>query len=84
MGYTYLTRKFTHCSAGGHEYLLVGYNYDASAILVEPLKSLQVKTITEGWQKTNQQFETAGVKPHTYVLNNELSNTLNRKSKNTP
>ena len=39
MKYMDLTGRFTHCSASGYEYLLVGYNYDASAILVEPLKN---------------------------------------------
>ena len=38
MGYIDLTGRFPHCSASSREYLLVGYNYDANAILVEPLK----------------------------------------------
>ena len=41
MGYMYLKVIFPHCSASGHEYLLVGYKYDTNAILVEPLKNLQ-------------------------------------------
>ena len=77
-GYTYLTGSFTHCSASGHDYLLVRYNYDANEILVEPLKELQVKTIAEGWENINQQFATARVQPHTHVLDNEVSNKLNR------
>ena len=38
MGYMYLTGIFPHYSPSGHEYLLVGYKYDANTILVEPLK----------------------------------------------
>ena len=37
MGYMYLTVIFTHCSASGHEYLLVRYNYEDNAIFVKPL-----------------------------------------------
>ena len=75
-----LTGRFPHCSSSGHEYLLVGYNYYANAILVEPLKKRQAKTIAEGWENINQQFATSGVQPHTYVLDNEVSNTLKRAS----
>ena len=39
MGYMDLTGRFFHFSASGHEYLLVGYNYDTNLILVEPLKN---------------------------------------------
>ena len=39
VGYMYLTGIFPHRSDSGHEYLLFGYNYDANAILVEPLKT---------------------------------------------
>ena len=80
MGYMDLTGRFPHCSSSGHEYLLVGYNYYANAILVEPLKKRQAKTIAEGWENINQQFATSGVQPHTYVLDNEVSNTLKRAS----
>ena len=62
MGCMDLTGIFTHCSANGHEYLLVGYNYDANTILVETLKI----------SKTNQQFATVGVQPQTYVIDNEV------------
>ena len=73
-----LTGKFNHCSAIGHKYLLVGYNYDSNVILVVPIKKRQEKTMTEGWEKINQLFATAVVQPHTYVLDNGLSNTLER------
>ena len=38
MGYMDLIGRFSRCSDSGHECLLVGYNYDTNAILVEPLK----------------------------------------------
>ena len=43
-----LTGRFPNCSVSVHEYLLVGYNYDANTILVEPLKKHQANTITDG------------------------------------
>ena len=76
MGCMDLTGRFPHCSASDHKYLLFGYNSDANEILVEPLKNLQAKTISDRWEKTNQQFATAGVQTHTYVLDNEVSNTF--------
>ena len=78
-GYMDLTCIFTHYSASGHEYLLVRYNYDANAILVEPLKNRQSKTITDGWEEINKKYTTAGVQPHTYLIYNEASNTLKRE-----
>ena len=43
-----LTGKFNHCSASGHEYLIVEYNYYANAILVEPIKNRLANTIADG------------------------------------
>ena len=75
MGYMYLTGRCPHCSASGHKYLLIGYNYNANDILVGPIKNRQTKTIANGWEKINQQFATLGFQPHTYILDNEVSNT---------
>ena len=71
-----LTSIFPHFSTSGHEYLLVIYNYNFNAILVVPLLKIQAKIIVYGWEKINQKFATAGVQPRTYVLDNEVSNTL--------
>ena len=73
-----LKGRYPHCSASDHDYLLVGYNYDAKRILVEPQKIRQSKTIVDVWEKINQQFATVGVQTHTYVLYNEVSNTLKK------
>ena len=84
MGYTNLTGRFPHCSARGHEYLLVGYNYDVNSILVEPLKNRQAKNISDIWDNINKQFSTEGVQPQTYVLDNEAPKTLNKSFKKIP
>ena len=73
-----LSGRFTDFSASGHAYLLVGYNYDANAILFEPLKKYQVKTIADRQEKINQKLERSGVQPHTYVLDNEVSKKLEK------
>ena len=36
------------------------------------------KTIAYWWEKIDQQFVTEGFQPHTYVLYNEVSNTLKK------
>ena len=43
IGYTDLTGRFTFRSSRGNEYVLVGYHYDASVILAEPLKKGKLK-----------------------------------------
>ena len=73
----YLTGIFPHCSASGHEYLLVGYNYDVNSIFVEPLLNSR-KNIADGLENINQQIKTSVVQPHTYVLYNEVYNTLKK------
>ena len=78
MRYMDLIGRFTHFPTSGHEYLLVRYNYDANEILVEPPKNRQAKIIADGWENINQQFATAGVQPHTYLLDNEVFNTLKK------
>ena len=78
MGYIDSTSRFLHCSAIGHKYLLVGYNYDTNAILFEPLRNRQEKTIINKFENINQQFATVKVQTHTYVLDKEVSNTLNK------
>ena len=49
MGYMDLTGRFICFSSSGHEYLLVGYNYGANAILVEPPKNdIKILLQTDG------------------------------------
>ena len=73
-----LMGRFSRFPDNCHEYLLVGYNYDDNSILVELIKTRQANNISDKWEKINQQFATSGVQPHTYVLDNEVSNTLNK------
>ena len=46
--------------------------------MVEPLKNRQAKNIADGWDNIDQQFTTVVLQPHTYVLDNEVYNTLKK------
>ena len=52
--YMDLTGISPHCLASGHEYLLVGYNNNDNAILVEPLKNAKQRLLqTDGMISTS-------------------------------
>ena len=69
-------RKIPYRSARGNEYSLVGYHYDANAILSTALKNCQAATITAAWIKINNKFKYSGITPSTYILDNEASQHL--------
>ena len=77
-GLTYidLTGRFPYRSARGNEYILVGYHYDANAILATALKNRQAAIITDAWQKINRHLQSAGCKPSTVFVDNEASQHL--------
>ena len=56
-----LTCRFPFCSSRGNEYILIGYNYDANAILGAPLRNRQAATITKGWNILHQQCKSSGL-----------------------
>jgi hypothetical protein len=74
--YIDLTGRFPYTSSRGNQYILVGYHYDSNAILVTPLKNRTAGEITNGWAIINNQLMKAGMKPNTYVLDNEVSEEL--------
>ena len=71
-----LTGRFSYQSSRGNNYLMVAYNYDANAILVEVLKNRQASSIVSAWKSLNKKFHDAGVQPNTYILDNECSADL--------
>lgn len=83
-GYLDLTGKFPYQSARGNQYLLVAYDYDSNAILVEALQNRQKATITKAWNKINEILAKSGAQPNIYVMDNEASTDLKTamKSKN--
>ena len=56
--------------------MYVAYNYDANAILVLPLKNRQAASIVDAWEKINARFDSVGVKPNMYIMDNECSADL--------
>ena len=47
--YSDLTGKYPHKSSRGNQYILVVYDHDSNAILVNPLKNLTAAEITRVW-----------------------------------
>ena len=74
--YTDLTGRFPHVSSRGSEYIFVMYDYDSNAILAEPLKNRQAKTITDAWEKLHESLTKCGHKTKHFVLDNECSSDL--------
>ena len=50
-GYFDLTRRFPQKSSCGNEYILLGYHYNADAILATAIKDRTTNSITSAWQK---------------------------------
>ena len=65
--------RLYYSSSRGHEYLLVVYDYDSNVILVEPLKSRQIASITTEWNTFHSILSRRGVFTSLYVLDNEIS-----------
>jgi hypothetical protein len=72
--YSDLTGRFPYKSSRGNEYLLVVYDYDSNAILVEAIKNRTAAVITKAWTKIHQIFKNRGAAPNIYILDNEISN----------
>ena len=72
--YTDLTGRFPFTSSRGNQYIMVAHHYDSNAILVEPVKNRNAQTLVSAWTKLNKRFTEAGLKPTTYIMDNECSN----------
>jgi hypothetical protein len=71
--YDDLTGRFPNISARGNQYLLIVYDYDSNAILVEPLKNKTAGEIKRSWIELNNILRSRGVQPSMYILDNEAS-----------
>ena len=76
LAYIDLTEIFTYRYARGNENILVGYHFDANAILSTALKNYQAATITAVWTKINNKFKHARIISTTCILDNEASQHL--------
>ena len=68
-----LTGRFPQRSSSGTQYILIGYHWDANSIIGIPIKSRAASHMVESWKKLHQEYESAGVAPNIYVLDNETS-----------
>ena len=75
-GYMDLCGRFPHRSSRGSEYILVLYDYDSNAILVEALRSRQAGEITRAWKVLHNRLLKRHSSPNLYIMDNEWSATL--------
>ena len=76
LGYMDLTGRFPYKSSRGNEYIMVAYCYDGNAILAQPLKNREAKSIVDAWTVINDRLTKVGLKPKSYMLDNECSKDL--------
>ena len=76
--YSDLTSKLPVQSTLGNKYILVVYNYDANAILAEPLRDRSAAEISRAHQVIYTYLTDRGLKPNFKVLNNKCSTELVR------
>ena len=60
-------------SSRGHNYQLITYHPDANSILVQPIKNRQAQTLVDAWSIINNRLKKAGLKPSTWITDNECS-----------
>ena len=70
------TGKFPCTSASGNNYIMVIYDYDSNAILLEPIRNRKGPTLVEAHTKVHQRLTNAGLRPKFMMLDNECSNAL--------
>eukprot|EP00957_Ditylum_brightwellii_P204856 15341097-Ditylum_brightwellii.AAC.1 len=71
--YIGLTGCFLHKSSRENEYLYILYDFDANAILYEPIPNRQAKTLVDAWTRIHKKVSQHGHPTKHYVLDNEIS-----------
>ena len=74
--YTDQTGRFPVISRNGMQYLLVLYDHDTNAILVEPIKNRCAQEILRAYNKLYEYLKSKGYTPKLQRLDNEASNLL--------
>ena len=70
------TGKFVVASSSGNNYVLVVYDYDSNAILVEPMRSRTGPCILAAFKVIHARLVAAGLRPQFQRLDNECSAPL--------
>jgi hypothetical protein len=76
--YTDLTGPFPVTSSCGHKYILVLYDYDSNAILMEPMRNRSDTDHLRAYNKLHQYLLDQGFRPHLQKVDNEASTALKR------
>jgi hypothetical protein len=74
--YSDQTGKFVVASSSGNNYMMVVYDYDSNAILVEPMRSRTGPCILATFQIIHARLVAAGLRPQLQRLDNECSEAL--------
>ena len=70
------TGKFPCTSASGNNYIMVIYDYDSNAILLEPIRNRKGPTLVEAHRRLHTRLTRAGLRPRFLMLDNECSNAF--------
>jgi hypothetical protein len=76
--YTDLTGAFPVTSQEGNKYMLILYDYDSNAILVEPMKNRSDAEALRAYQHLYGILTDHGLKPKLNILDNEASKAIKR------
>jgi hypothetical protein len=76
--YTDQTGRLPSPSSAGNHYLMVLYDYDSNAILIEPLKNRQGPTILAAYKNLHTRLVSHGARPRLQRLDNECSKALKK------
>ena len=74
--FTDQTGKFVTTSFSGNNYMMILYDYDSNAILVEAMKNKTARTIKEAYEKLHRRLCRAGLRPRLQRLDNECVEPL--------
>ena len=74
--YSDLTRKYPIKSGRGNQYIMVGYDYDTNAILVQPTKTRNAAELCNATMAILDQLERSGHKTILHIMDNEASDFL--------
>ena len=70
------TGAFPTTSTRGYKYIMVVYDYDTNAIIVEPTKNKTAETMVSAFSILHSRLTKAGFKPKLHRLDNECSDLL--------
>ena len=80
LDYNALSGRFPYRSSRGNQCIMVAYSYDRNVILVKAINNRSA-SITSSWKYLHEKLHIAGVKPETWVLDNEASALLTNTMK---